>query len=145
MQAIANLVGKQFQDGGRGPDVYDCWGLAADVFRRCGTDLPDYKISCDASPEVSAQMSAERPNWQRCDVVKPVPSLIVFSDRGLCAHCGVYIGNGRFIHAHERNGVEIVSVNHPFWKNRIEGFYIPRWGNAAHSTGTKPDPPGKPG
>ena len=37
-----DLIGRPFVDGGRGPENFDCWGLATDVFRRHGKILPDF-------------------------------------------------------------------------------------------------------
>ena len=125
---VADLIEfGRFKDGGRGPREFDCWGLASEVFRRYGIAVPDYKISCEATPEVDAQMNAERPAWVRCEGEPPVPSLVVFADRGMCSHVGVYIGDGRFIHAYEKTGIAITPMNHMFWRSRIEGIYKPRW------------------
>ena len=131
------VVSGRFKDGGRGPVDFDCWGLASEVFKRYGVSVPDYKISCDAIMEVDAQMNAERTSWARCEGEPPIPSLVVFADRGLCSHVGVYIGDGRFIHAYEKTGVSITPTNHIFWKSRVEGFYIPRWANAEYSVNQK--------
>jgi len=139
IQVVDLVEHGRFKDGGRGPTEFDCWGLATEIFRRCGIAVPDYKISCDASEAVSAQMNAEKPYWIRCEGEPPVPSLIGFIDRGLLCHCGVYLGNGQFIHAHERNGIEITQTSHILWRRRIEGYYVPRWANVKHSIDQKPD------
>jgi len=127
MHRIVDLIGKEFKDGGRGPNEYDCWGLSAEVFRRFGIEVPDYKISCEAKNEVNGQIVSERKKWVRCIGEMPVPALIVFMENGICNHTGVYIGNGRFIHARERSGVAIENMDSVVWKKRIEGIYIPGW------------------
>lgn len=138
MLQIADLIGKPFRDGGRGPDDYDCWGLAVEVFRRAGIDLPDYQISCEASADVDQQINTQRHEWARCAGEIPVPALAVFRDRGLCTHVGVWLGGGRIIHAFERTGVAIVRADHPYWRSRIEGFYVPGWSHDRHCPDTQP-------
>jgi cell wall-associated NlpC family hydrolase len=51
----ADLLGKPFADGGRGPDSFDCVGLAIEVQRRRGLDIPDF-VSSQA--ELHRQMAA---------------------------------------------------------------------------------------
>ncbi|MDU2063785.1 MAG: NlpC/P60 family protein [Sporomusaceae bacterium] len=135
----SDLIGKPFKDGGRGPFEYDCWGLAAEGFRRCGILLPDYQISCDASDQVNMEINANRKKWVPCTGEIPVPALVVFADRGVCTHVGVYIGQGKFLHAYEKTGVAVGRTNHPFWKNRIEGFYRPGWLDDISNTDPKSD------
>lgn len=127
MNRIIDLIGKEFKNGGRGPEQYDCWGLAAEVFRRFGIDVPDYKISCEAKAEINGRIRTERPKWLRCTGDIPVPSLVVMMEHGICNHIGVYIGNGQFIHARERSGAAIERLDSLVWKRRIEGIYVPGW------------------
>ncbi len=140
MLQINDLIGKPFKDGGRGPKEYDCWGLAAEVFRRAGVALPDYRISCEASGEVDREINANRFQWVRCAGEIPVPALVVFADRGLCTHVGVYLGSGWFIHAYEKTGVAKGRTEHPFWRSRIEGFYVPGWSHDKHCISAQSGP-----
>lgn len=123
---LTDLLGKRFADHGRGPDKFDCYGLAAEVFKRYGVNLPDYKISCKNASKIDSTIEKERSNWKRLD--KPEnPSLVVMRfNSNLYNHVGVYIGNGQFIHTARKTGVRIESVESIYWKNRIEGYYVPR-------------------
>ena len=39
----ARYIGLPFQDGGRGPHAFDCWGLVRDVYaRELAVALPSY-------------------------------------------------------------------------------------------------------
>jgi cell wall-associated NlpC family hydrolase len=123
MHLTFDLIGKPFKDGVGGPDAFDCWGLAVEVFRRFGIKVPDYRPSCGT---VAGGLIEQGAIWARCAGEIPVPALIVFTTYGLCDHVGVYLGLGRFIHAHEAAGVVITQTDHLFWKKRIEGYYAPR-------------------
>lgn len=130
MQAtISDLLGKPFTDGGRGPDAYDCWGLACEVFRRYGIELPDYQVSCYAPEQIDSTYRDQVSGWVRVSGIPPVPSLVVirFNQVIFCNHVGVYIGDGRFIHAREKTGVCVESVNHIYWARKVEGYYVPGW------------------
>ena len=127
MLPIADLIGKPYIDGADGPEGYDCWSLAREVFRRAGIILPDYRVAAvDAS--IDAQINKQRPDWVRCEGEPPVPALIVFRLEGVYAnHVGVYIGGGKFIHIFEKTSACIDRIDRPLWKRKIEGFYIPGW------------------
>lgn len=135
MHLTSDLVGKPCEFGAKGPDKWDCWSLAAEVFRRLGIELPDYRVECDS---ISDGMDKKSQQWARCSGEIPVPALIVFKTAGIPNHVGVYLGGGRFIHAHETAGVSITPVDHVFWKKRIEGYYVPGWLNES-SIHQKPD------
>jgi cell wall-associated NlpC family hydrolase len=127
MQATFNdLIGKTFLPGANGPAAYDCWALAVEVFRRFGVEVPDYRLDCDS---VAAGVDGHAEKWARCLGEIPVPALVVFTTVGVCDHVGVYIGVGKFIHAHEATGVAVTRTDHPFWRRRIEGYYSPGWLN----------------
>ncbi len=124
MRRIFDLIGKPFVEGGKGPDGYDCWGLAVEVFRRCGIVIPDYRLTCAT---VTNGVTDNRDKWTRCIGEVPAPALIVFTTAGIADHIGVHLGGGKFIHAHSAAGVVITAVDHIFWKRRIEGYYVPGW------------------
>ena len=125
MLQTSDLVGKPFKDGAMGPNAYSCWGLTAEVFHGFGIELPDYLTECIT---VANGVTEKQSQWVRCTGEKPVPALLVFCTNGLPDHVGVYLGMGKFIHAHESTGVTICRTDHPFWKKRIEGYYKPGWG-----------------
>jgi cell wall-associated NlpC family hydrolase len=125
---IKDLIGKPFEDGGRGPEVFDCWGLVMEVYRRHGLELPDYKIGAHDVEEIDGEIQDNRPAWdEHISGEIPVPSVVVIRLPGssFCNHCGVFIGAGRFIHAREKTGVCIDRTTSPAWCRRIDGFYTP--------------------
>lgn len=124
-----DLIGKPFKNGGRGPEKYDCWGLAAEIFARHGIQLPDYKINCDDASRIDGQIQSQRSQWINCQNKVPTPALVVirYAENDLLNHVGVYIGAGRFIHTRDKIGVNIDRVDGTVWKRRIEGYYVPGW------------------
>jgi cell wall-associated NlpC family hydrolase len=124
-----DLLGKPFENGGRGPERYDCWGLVCEVFRRYGMELPDYRVSCLDAGLIDATYREERQNWITVERETAVPALVVmrFNQIVFCNHTGVYIGSGRFIHAREKTGVCVENMDHPYWSRAIQGLYIPGW------------------
>lgn len=131
MPAIDDLIGKPFENGGRGPDNFDCWGLVLEIFRRYGIELPDYKISCEEASQIDNEIHKEKKDWLRCEKEIPTPALVVmrFNEVVLCNHTGVYLGYNRFIHTREKIGVNIDRIDSPAWRRKIEGFYVPGWLN----------------
>lgn len=124
MPVISDLVGKPFCKDAMGQDTYCCWGLALEVFRRFGVELPDYRDDCST---VGTGVIKKSNQWVRCVGEIPMPALMVFTTAGIADHVGVYLGDGKFIHAHETAGVVITRTDHFFWKRRIEGYYVPGW------------------
>jgi cell wall-associated NlpC family hydrolase len=122
MLQTADLIGKPFKSGAKGPEEYSCWGLSVEVFRRFGFVLPNYQLDCAT---IDNGMPTLKKQWVQCAGEIPVPALIVFTTNGMCDHVGVYLGFGKFIHAHETAGVVIDHTDHIFWKRRIEGYYVP--------------------
>ncbi|WP_329844907.1 NlpC/P60 family protein [Veillonella atypica] len=79
-------------------DELKCWDVVAEVYQRNGVTLPNYTdIPMD--------------EWQ--EVKEPTEgSVLVFSLKGKeLDHVGVYLGDGRFIHATKPSGVCIEHIS----------------------------------
>lgn len=130
MYRLQDLIGTKFIDGGRSKQTgFDCWGVVLEVFRRFGYNLPDYKISCEAIPEINGTIQQNKPFWKKIEPGKLItPALLVirFNSSNLCNHTGVYVGDSRFIHTRQRTGVVIEDIESPAWRHVIEGFYVPK-------------------
>ncbi len=125
--SFTDLLGKPFVNGGRGPEEYDCYGLATDIFHRFGIKLPDYRVSCEDASRINSTIDAEKTaRWKECEVPQ-VPSLVVMRfNSHLYNHVGVYIGSGKFIHIARKTGVRIDRITDLYWRHRIEGYYVPK-------------------
>ncbi len=108
-------LGKRYVWGATGQrNTFDCSGLTTYVCKKNGIKLPRRAI-------------------QQSKVGKPVkrselkPGDLVFFDtskqrKGYVNHVGIYIGNGKFIHASSaKKKVIITSLNKPFYSQRFKG------------------------
>ena len=122
-----DLIGVPFIDGGRDKSGMDCWGLAREMFRRQGIDIPDYHVSAVSAVSVASQMGVDVEYWQK--LAQPVLGCLVLirlSPDVWANHVGIYIGDGKFIHAYSATGVSIGRLRR--WRSRIVGFYVPKKG-----------------
>lgn len=83
-------LGTPYVWGGNGPNCFDCSGLTKYVYSHFG-----YQLNRTASAQLSNGISVSRSDLQ--------PGDLVFFDNGRVStpvsHVGIYIGDGRFIHA----------------------------------------------
>jgi cell wall-associated NlpC family hydrolase len=123
---LADLIGKPFKSGGRGPDEYDCFGLAKEVFRRYGIELPDYRIMPEQI-EIINEVIQIHVGWEPVDPKNlPVPCLITLRfNSEYSNHVATYIGHGSFIHIAEKIGVHQSQIDNPMWRHNITGYWLP--------------------
>jgi cell wall-associated NlpC family hydrolase len=104
-------VGVPYAWGGATPSGFDCSGLVQYVYRNAGLALPR---------TAAEQLGAASPLPLR----DAVPGdLLFFRDQGSTSHVGIYIGDGRFVHA-PRTG-RTVSLEtfegSAYWRARFAG------------------------
>lgn len=126
MKTVPNytdLLGKQFEYGGRGPERFDCFGLATELYRRAGVDLPGWASSDD--PQVQAAGWSTGMNLFFDQVQQPQPlDLVLFQIMPrYITHCGICVGHGRFIHIMSRISVAVEELASPVWQGKQRGFY----------------------
>ncbi len=121
---LNDLIGKPFDQDGYGPDKFSCYGLAVEVYRRFGFDIPKTNISVCACKEASEKEIQDQMarSWVKTDMLE-VPSAVLIASRNpeFANHIGVYIGNDRFIHITLNRNAVIDRLSN--WKKRIIGFY----------------------
>lgn len=123
---MTDLLGKKFKYGGRGPDAYDCYGLAMEVFKRYGKDIPDYGFS-DKRESIHLLIEEFSKQWEKVSI--PLfPSIVTFYiHRPYISHIGVVISRDKFIHILEQSSVTIERLSQLEWNNKIAGYYT--WKN----------------
>lgn len=112
MRAIS-LVGTPYRYGGNTPDGgFDCSGLVNYVYRdmlslslpRTSRDLAGYQ-----GPRIEPMRLA-------------AGDLVFFGSSGNVSHVGIYVGEGRFVHAPSTGGtVRLDRLDGPYWRDHYSG------------------------
>jgi cell wall-associated NlpC family hydrolase len=131
MIKTSDFLGKAYQSGGRGPEVYDCWGLVMAAMKQTGTDLPDYGVNPDDTNAVAVLAAIEKYSsaWEQYppDYVQaatiPAGLVVAFQLKrpGDITHAGVTLGHGNFIHCIQKKGVCVEPLAR--YQKLIEGIY----------------------
>jgi len=106
------LVGTPYKWGGNTPESgFDCSGLVDYIYRHAA-DI--------ALPHSSRAMSEL---GQKVKRMKELASgdLVFFGSRSGISHVGVYVGQGRFVHAPNSGGtVRLDDIDGPYWRDHFE-------------------------
>lgn len=122
-----DLLGVPFQNRGRDPKIgFDCYGLAIEIFRRHGIRLPEFWIHCLDFSTIEKTIGEQKARWVRVGI-DVIPSIAVIRLRSKhYNHVLINIGCGRFIHTRRNTGVQIERFDALYWRERYDGFYIPK-------------------
>ena len=122
MLKVNDLIGVKFVNHGRSVEQgFDCYGLAIEVSKRLGHELPDLWYE-KSSPETFAKNVDDIINKMGETVKKTdtqmLGNLIIFSDSfGNMVHIGVLLEEGFFIHS-DIGGVKV---------SNLETYYRKIW------------------
>lgn len=119
---IDDLMGARYEEGGRGPDTYDCFGLFAELCRRRGVAIPDHPTPADLHQRQSDIMIAAATEWIALDAPE-VGCAVVLRIGPWMSHIGMVLEGGKFIHASKGSGITVARLDDVQWVERIAGFY----------------------
>ena len=120
LQRAMALLGTPYRWGGSDPNKgFDCSGLVGYVFRNAlGIELP--RVSREMAK--TGELINDRAKLNAGD-------LVFFGRRGRVDHVGIYVGEGRFVHAPSRGkDVQVSELNGGYWgqkfieARRVEGI-----------------------
>lgn len=99
----------------------DCFGFPQLFYRDRGIDLPFvHSLEFEQSPEdLVPRYASKTKEWNK--VLIPQPEDFLFFKIKSKTHCGVYIGNDRFLHVTKRVGV--VNGRFSLWKRSLYKIY----------------------
>ncbi|WP_163969813.1 C40 family peptidase [Oceanobacillus halotolerans] len=103
-----SFIGTPYVWGGTSPSGFDCSGFIQYVFQSQGIKTPRTVSETWNFAEQISQPSIG--DLVFFETYKPGPS-----------HMGVYIGDGKFVHAGESRGVEISELSESYWEQRYIG------------------------
>lgn len=112
MRAIS-LVGTPYRYGGNTPEGgFDCSGLVNYVYR----DMLDLRL-----PRTSRDLAAYQGPRISPDHLTAA-DLVFFGSTGQVSHVGIYVGEGRFVHAPSTGGtVRLDRLDGPYWRDHYSG------------------------
>lgn len=104
-------LGARYRYGGSSSRGFDCSGFTAYIYRQHGIHLPHNS---------AAQYRVGKPVSR--SELKP-GDLVFFRTRGnRISHVGIYIGNGKFVHASSARGrVRVDTLNSGYYHQRYVG------------------------
>ena len=126
-KSIADLVGKPFRYGARGPDAYDCYGLCKEIYRRRGITLPNFPSSEEV--EINRMsMEVGKSFFQRIDAPAAFCIVAFMIRPPYTSHVGIVLPDlAHFMHVMEQTSVTIERLDGLLWTRRITGYY--EWKN----------------
>ena len=103
-------IGKSYKWGAKGPDSFDCSGLA---------------IWCHSQENITLSGNAATLSTKGTSVTDLKPGDLVFYDTngsGNVSHVGIYIGSDNMVHAAgDKDGVKQTKITSQYWKSKYKG------------------------
>lgn len=117
---VVKYIGKPYIPRVRDGSGYDCYSLVLAIEKDLGHNLPDmqYDTTSRAGRKNSVEIGKKEPYFEKLE--KPLAGcIVILYYKDIPQHIGVYIGNGKVIHATADRGVVIDELR----QLNVEGFY----------------------
>jgi hypothetical protein len=118
----ADLLGKPYEADARGPEAYDCLGLALVIARRLGKQVPDFVSSEET---LHAQLGTGGTTLADCpQIARPEPGCVALLRISPSEHhLAFMVDEFRMIHTLRDVGCAIERINSNLWHRKVIGFY----------------------
>lgn len=110
IRAAYSMRGVPYVFGGTTPYGFDCSGFTRYAFARAGIRIPR---TADQQLYAGRQIPAR--------ALRPGDLIFFTTYEPGASHCGIYLGNGQFIHAGSSTGVTVASAFTGYWGARYYG------------------------
>jgi len=125
---VTPWVGRPFEERGRGPEAFDCWGLVRAVLQeRLGASLPaldDRYSQASDREDLAALVVAERGPWRPVEeAALQEGDCVLFRVQGYPSHVGVVVALGWMLHSRPATGSVLERWDGPRWRPRLCGFF----------------------
>ena len=110
---LEKFLGTPYRLGGTGSAGMDCSGFTKTFFSEAfGIELPH---NSRAISHLDFLQELPR-DW---DLYRPSDLLFFGNSKGRINHVGIYLGEGKFIHASRSSGVVVSNLESSYWKRRL--------------------------
>lgn len=122
-------IGLPFEEKGRGPSAYDCWGLLRLVFdQEFGIRLPSFTedyVSVEDSKHISSLIAGNiNDEWAEISFGdEETGDGILMTQGGIPRHVGVVVSPGFVLHTERKTGSIIEPYNSSKLRPRVMAFY----------------------
>ena len=110
LRAAYSVIGTPYVFGGTSPYGFDCSGFTQYAFKRAGVYIPR---TADSQLYYGKRISMSQ--------LRPGDLVFFTTYEPGASHCGIYVGNGNFIHAGTSTGVTVASAFTGYWGARYYG------------------------
>ena len=120
-----DLIGVPFRTHGRDTDGFDCYGLAIEVSRRYGNELPDFQYKHSNTDTVCKNYTSVIKELgekiSKAETPEESDLILFYDEKNRATHIGVALDKYRFIHC-DNAGVRVLRFD--YYGKKFEVF---RW------------------
>jgi hypothetical protein len=120
-----DLLGMEFETGGREPKKIDCYGVLVHYFKEFEISIPDYSNIKDWGDRGEDYLKEYSECFRKLsrDEKLEIGDVILFNSKESLSHAGVYLGKNEFVHSYSKIGTKIDSLINPIWKEKVYSFF----------------------